>query len=250
VVGKKGEEIWTDEHGRVKVQFHWDRDGKEDENSSCWIRVAQVWAGKKWGGIALPRIGQEVIVHFIGGDPDQPIVTGRVYNGDNRVPYELPAKQTQSGIKSRSTKSGTEQNFNELRFEDKKGEEQIYFHAEKDFERFVENDDKLTVDEGNQTIEFKQGDRTATLNMGSDSLLIKQGNLTTKLDLGKSTTEAMQSIELKVGQNSVKIDQSGVTIKGVMVKIEGSAMSEMKAPMTTIKGDGMLTAKGGVTMIN
>ncbi len=107
VVGKKGEEIWTEEHGRVKVQFHWDREGKLDEQSSCWVRVSQIWAGKGWGGMELPRMGQEVIVHFMAGDPDQPIVTGRVYNENHKVPYELPANQTQSGIKSRSTKGGS-----------------------------------------------------------------------------------------------------------------------------------------------
>ena len=259
VVGKSGEEIWTDEHGRVKVQFPWDREGANDEKSSCWLRVSQALAGKNWGWISIPRIGQEVIVSFMNGDPDQPLVTGRVYNRDNKVPYDLPGNQTQSGLKSRSTKSGSAENFNELRFEDKKGEEQVYFHAEKDFERYVENDDSLTVEKGEQTIEIQTGDRTITIGQGSDELEISQGDRkttlkmgdrTTKLDLGKDSTEAMQSIELKVGSNSIKIDQSGITIKGIMIKIEGSAMSEMKAPMTTIKGDGMLTVKGGITMIN
>jgi type VI secretion system secreted protein VgrG len=117
VVGKAGEEIWTDQHGRVKVQFHWDRLGKSDENSSCWVRVAQVWAGGHWGAMHIPRMGQEVIVEFLEGDPDRPIITGRVYNGDNKPPYDLPANQTQSGLMSRSTKSGNPDNFNELRFE-------------------------------------------------------------------------------------------------------------------------------------
>ena len=129
VVCKQGEEIWTDKYGRVKVQFHWDREGKKDENSSCWVRVAQSWAGKRWGTIHIPRIGQEVIVEFLEGDPDRPIITGRVYNADEMPPYDLPKNQTQSGIKTQSTKDATNKNFNELRFEDKKGEEQIYFHT-------------------------------------------------------------------------------------------------------------------------
>jgi type VI secretion system secreted protein VgrG len=132
VVGPRGEEIYTDNYGRVKVKFHWDRLGKGDETTSCWVRVAQVWAGSNFGSIHIPRIGQEVIVDFLEGDPDRPIITGRVYNFDNEVPYELPGNQTQSGIKSRSTKGGDLDNFNELRFEDKKGSEHVFLQAEKD----------------------------------------------------------------------------------------------------------------------
>ncbi len=121
VVGASGDEIYTDQYGRVKVQFPWDRHGKNNENSGCWIRVAQVWAGKQWGAMHIPRIGQEVIVNFLEGDPDQPIITGRVYNGTNMPVYDLPANKTQSGIKSRSSKDGSPDNFNEIRFEDKKG---------------------------------------------------------------------------------------------------------------------------------
>jgi type VI secretion system secreted protein VgrG len=145
VVGPAGEEIWTDKYARVKVQFHWDRQGKANENSSCWVRVAQVWAGSKWGGIHIPRIGQEVIVDFLEGDPDQPIITGRVYNADNMPPYDVPANATQSGLKSRSTKGGAPDNFNELRFEDKKGEEEVYLQAEKNQNILVKNDETHTV---------------------------------------------------------------------------------------------------------
>ncbi len=164
VTGPGGEEIYTDEHGRVKVQFHWDREGQNDENTSCWIRVSQPWAGKNWGGVAIPRIGQEVIVDFLEGDPDQPIITGRVYNGEAVPPYALPANMTQTGIKSRSSKGGTGDNFNEIRFEDKKGSEEVYVHAEKDMNRVVENNDTLKVgfekaDAGDQTIGIKN-DRT------------------------------------------------------------------------------------------
>lgn len=145
VVGPAGEEIYTDEFGRVKLQFHWDRYGKSDENSSCWVRVSQVWAGKNWGGIHIPRIGQEVIVEFLEGDPDCPIITGRVYNGEQIVPYGLPTNKTQSGIKSRSSTGGTGANFNEIRMEDKKGQEQLYIHAEKNQDNIVENDETTFV---------------------------------------------------------------------------------------------------------
>jgi type VI secretion system secreted protein VgrG len=145
VVVGNGEEIYTDKYGSVKVQFPWDRHGKNDENSSCWIRVAQVWAGKQWGAMHIPRVGQEVIVNFLEGDPDQPIITGRVYNGANMPVYDLPANKTQSGIKSRSSKDGAAANFNEIRFEDLKGSELLTIHAEKDHELTVENDETHSV---------------------------------------------------------------------------------------------------------
>ncbi len=140
VVGPSGEEIFTDKYGRIKVQFHWDREGKNDADSSCWVRVGSFWAGKRWGGIHIPRIGQEVIVDFLEGDPDRPICVGSVYNADQMPPWKLPGHKTQSGTKSRSSKGGSPSNFNELRFEDLKGKELVYFHAEKDKLEEVEND--------------------------------------------------------------------------------------------------------------
>ncbi|OJT17380.1 hypothetical protein BO221_45515 [Archangium sp. Cb G35] len=138
VVGPSGEEIHVDEWGRVKVQFHWDREGKQDENSSCWVRVSQLWAGEGWGAMFIPRIGQEVIVDFIEGDPDRPLVIGRVYNGSNLVPYELPAHKTKSTIKSNSSQGGN--GYNELRFEDEKHKEQFFMHAERNMDVHVKND--------------------------------------------------------------------------------------------------------------
>ena len=261
VVGKSGEEIWTDKYGRVKVQFHWDREGKDDEESTCWMRVSHPMAGKNWGWISLPRIGQEVVVSFMEGDPDRPLITGRVYNAEQMPPYDLPANQTQSGIKTRSSKEGTADNFNEIRFEDKKGEEELYIHAEKDCNRVVENSDTLTVgyddddapncDEGNQTIKIyndrtetiekgnetltiETGNRVESIDKGNDTLTIKMGDRDTKINAGKDTLEAMQSIEMKVGANSIKIDQSGITIKGIMIKVQGSAMIEETAPLIKI----------------
>lgn len=239
VVGKPGDEIYTDKYGRVKLKFHWDRESKSDDKSSCWVRVAQVWAGKTWGGMFLPRVGQEVIVEFLEGDPDQPIVTGRVYNGENMPPYELPAQATRSGIKSRSSKTGGVGDFNEFRFEDKKGAEEVYLHAQKNLTTIVEANDYRHVG-NNQTIKI-ENNRTETLVKGNDKITIEKG---------KSETEAMQSILLKVGESSILIDNSGVTIKGMQIKIEGSAMIESKAPMNTLKGDATVTIKGGMVFIN
>ncbi len=141
VVGPGGEEIFTDKYGRVKVHFHWDRLGKKDDKSSCWVRVSHPWAGKNFGVIHTPRIGQEVVVSFLEGDPDQPLITGRVYNAEQMPPWELPANATQSGILTRSSKGGAYGNANAIRFEDKKGSEQLWIHAEKNQDIEVENDE-------------------------------------------------------------------------------------------------------------
>jgi type VI secretion system secreted protein VgrG len=212
VVGKGGEEIWTDEYGRVKVQFHWDRYGEDNENSSCWIRVSHPWAGKNWGAVAIPRIGQEVIVSFIEGDPDQPIITGRVYNDDNMHPYELPANATQSGVKTRSSKGGSPDNFNELRFEDKKGEEQLYIHAEKNQDNIVENDETTSVghdrteDVGNDETITIGNDRTEsvgnneTITIGNDRTETVGNNET--ITIGVDRTESVGSNEtVTIGSN-------------------------------------------------
>ena len=153
ITGPAGEEIYTDQYGRVKVQFHWDRYGSFDENSSCWIRVSQTWAGSNYGSMHIPRIGQEVIVDFLNGDPDYPIITGRVYNAMQMPPWELPANKTQSGIKTRSSKDGTPGagmksgagDANAIRFEDRKGAEQLWLHAQKDQLTEVENDEEKWV---------------------------------------------------------------------------------------------------------
>ena len=161
VVGPAGEEIFTDKYGRVKVQFPWDREGKSNANSSCWVRVASLWAGSGWGTIQIPRIGQEVLVDFLEGDPDRPIAVGGVYNADQMPPYELPQHKTQSGIRSRSTLGGTPANFNELRFEDKRGSEQVYIQAEKDMDTLVKNNESLTV--GSNRTKSVGNDETTTI---------------------------------------------------------------------------------------
>ncbi|MFM7206600.1 MAG: type VI secretion system Vgr family protein, partial [Planctomycetaceae bacterium] len=253
--------------------------------SSCWVRVAQSMAGPGWGGQFIPRIGQEVVVTYLEGDPDQPLVTGVVYNGQNKPPFALPDKKTQSGFRSRSTKKAGDSNFNELRVEDKKDSEEIYFHAEKDFKRVVENNDVLEVGSSkkkdgdrtitvfndqketigcsqaksgsrtltvwkNDTTTVKTGNQATTIEKGNAALEVKMGNRTIKIAMGKHSTQAMQAIELKVGSNSIKVDQTGVTIKGMMVKIEGQMMTEVKAgAMAKIDGGGMLKAGAGITMI-
>jgi len=252
VVGPSGEEIYTDEHGRVKLQFHWDRYGQADENSSCWVRVGQLWAGKSWGGIHIPRIGHEVIVEFLEGDPDRPIVTGRVYNGQNKPPYELPGFDTISGIKSLSSKGGG--GFNELRFEDKKGEEQIFVNAEKNQDIRVKNDhfeivgnerhlivksDQLEHVEGDKHLSVK-GDKNEKINgtvsrnidmdlqekIGSKHGLEAGSEIHLKAGMNV-VIEAGMSITLKAGGGFIVVGPAGVTISGtpVLINSGGSAGS-------------------------
>jgi type VI secretion system secreted protein VgrG len=230
VVGPSGEEIFTDKYGRVKVQFHWDRDGKNDEKSSCWVRVGTLWAGKQWGVIHIPRIDQEVIVDFLEGDPDQPVIIGSLYNAREMPPYKLPDNKTQSGVKSRSSKSGTADNFNEVRFEDKKGEEEIYLHAEKNWNITVENDKGQTVGH-DETLTVKN-DRTKTVihdektkigNNKTDSigqdLTISAGKDIQESATMKINLTAGVELTLNGPGGMIKIDASGVTIQGVLVKI-------------------------------
>jgi type VI secretion system secreted protein VgrG len=176
VVGPAGEEIWTDKFGRIKVQFHWDREGKFDENSSCWVRVAQTWAGNRWGAIHIPRVGNEVVVEFLEGDPDRPLVTGSVYNADNMPPYPLPEHKTQSGIRTRSSKGGIEANFNEIRFEDKKGHEELHIQAERNMSSLVKHDQSVTV----------KGDRSVTV--GGKQTIKVVGTRETTIDQSETQT--------------------------------------------------------------
>ena len=245
VVGKKGEEVWVDKHGRVKVQFHWDRKGKRDESSSCWVRVSQPWAGKRWGATFLPRIGQEVIVEFLEGDPDRPMVVGSVYNGDQVPPYDLPASQTRTTIKSNSSKGGG--GSNELRFEDKKGSEQVYVHAQRDADVVVEHDRRESV--GNEQhlevtshrVEKVGGEQH--LKVGADLVEDVGGSHSEKagqeihLNAGmKVIIEAGTEITLKGPSGFVKIDPAGVWIQGPMVQINCggapgvAAAKALKAP--------------------
>ncbi len=257
VVGKSGEEIWVDKYGRIKVQFYWDRVGNKNENSSCWIRVSQPWAGKNWGSIWIPRMNQEVIVSFLEGDPDRPIITGRVYNADQDVPYTLPDHQTVSTFLSRSSKGGGTSNFNELRFEDKMGSEQIFINAEKDMDLRVENDSREFV--GNDRSLIVTQDQMEKV--GGDQHSQVTGNRNEKigqnlsLQIGQNlyeksgqnyAHEAGQEIHFKAGMKIiieagmqisligpggfVDIGPSGVTIQGTMVLINSGGAAGSGSP--------------------
>lgn len=323
VVGPAGEEIHTDAYGRVRVQFHWDRVGEKNDKSSVWVRTMQPWTGKGWGMIAIPRVGQEVVVQFEDGNPDRPLVVGMLYNKDTMPPYALPANMTQSGVRTRSTKQAAETNFNELMFEDKKGAELVRLQSERDYVEIIKNDATITVgletkdkgdmaltvhrnlsetvktgnhtfrvetgnqdifiktdktekiegksdltvkgnvtetvEEGNVTRTVKTGNVTETVETGNVTREVKVGNVTERVTAGNIKVEvtagkiamtAGQEITLTVGASSIKIDNSGVTIKGPMIQMEGTAMVKAKAPLVMVNADASLILKGGVTMIN
>ena len=242
VVGPAGEEIYVDEFGRIKVQFIWDREGKMDENSTCFLRVAQTWAGNKWGASFIPRIGHEVIVDFFDGDPDRPYVSGSVYNGQNRPPY---TSKTHSGIKTRSTKGGSPDNYNEIRFDDKKGAEQIYVHAEKDMDTRVENNETLTVDndrtkiikhDENSTIE---NDRNKTVNNNQTEYI--KNNKT--IDVGSNHKETV------IGNMTIHVD------KNLQETVTGNYMEDvtkdygLHAKTITMDADDKITIRTGAAQI-
>lgn len=256
VTGKEGEEIWTETYGRVKVKFHWDIRSKADDTSSCWIRVAYPMAGQAWGFVNTPRVGQEVVVSFLDGDPDQPLVVGCVYNGTHHPPY-LPAEPTKSTFKSNSSKGG--EGFNELRFEDKKGEEEIYLHAQKDAALVVVDSKTLDIQTGSFTTTIHRGDRVVTLKgddkptkgKGDDILTLTKGsrtvelqakgsgkgNLTTTLDRGDVTLTLKQGDDtttLKDGNQHLTLEKGNRT-----VKIHGDNH------MTVSNGDWTVEVKGG-----
>ncbi|WP_373063240.1 type VI secretion system Vgr family protein [Gemmatimonas sp.] len=341
VVGPDGDEIYTDEWGRVQVVFKWEEEHKLDLKHSCWVRVATSSAGQQFGSVFLPRIGHEVIIEFLDGNPDNPIITGSLYNSANKHPWPLPGKRNSSGIRTKSTLKGGADDFNELRFDDTKGAELIYTQAQTDLETLVKNDErrnvqhdrtttiknneektvtegweKTTISKGEQfitvadnnrtlhvekehtvtvngnesvtvtkdrtitvksnqihkvtqnntvTIDGKQNttvkkNDTTTIDQGNSKLVVqmgnidinaKMGNITVKADMGKITIEAMQAIELKVGASKVIIDNTGVTIEGLMVKIDGKVMTEVKGgAIAKVEGGGVTMIKGGITMIN
>ena len=298
IVGPGGEEIYTDEHGRVKVQFPWDRLGSKDEKSSNWIRVSQVHAGAGWGMMDIPRIGEEVIISFLEGDPDRPLIVGRVYNGQNPPPFSLPAEKTRRGNKTQTHKGG---GHNELSMDDTAGKEELCVNAQYDMNSNVNNNQTLNVgvdrtntignDEkisigndssidignnqeisiganqevaitGNQEVSIEGNQEVAITGnqevkiTGNQEVAVSgnqevkiTGNQEIKAD-AKITIEAGTSIELIVGGNGIKIDQSGVTVKGVKIALEGTAETTVKAPMTSINGDATLTLMGAMTKIN
>ncbi len=227
VTGPSGEEIFTDKYGRIKVQFIWDREGNNNESSSCYMRVIQSWGGDQWGTSFIPRIGQEVIVNFLDGNPDRPIVTGTVYNGEHAPPF---SSKTQSGIKTQSTKDAGKQNFNELRFDDLKGSEEIFIQAEKDFNRLIKNDEETTI-KNNHTRTIEKGNETITISKGNRSLDVKKKITTDASDI---VITGKKSIEFKVGGSSIKMTSSGIVIKATKIDVKGSAMVAIKGGITKI----------------
>ncbi|MGF1688514.1 type VI secretion system tip protein VgrG [Photobacterium japonica] len=229
VTGDEGDEICIDKYGRVKVLFHWDREGAADSTSSCWIRVAQNWAGNRWGAFFFPRVGQEVLVEFLDGDPDQPIISGALYNGDNNPPYDLPAQKTVSGIKSRSTKEGSSANFNEIRFDDEKGEELFYIHAEKDHHTHIENDQQVLIE--NDALQHIMNN--LTLNVDNNVQQTVQNDLTSTVNNNQTETigkelviDAGNKIVLKSGGATITLSSDGtVDIKGNSISINGSTIA-------------------------
>ena len=266
VVGVSGEEITTDKYGRVKVQFHWDRAGTANEDSSCWVRVAQSWAGKNWGVQYVPRIGQEVVVSFLDGDPDHPLIIGSVYNADQMPPYELPTNPTQSGVKSRSSKDGTTENFNEIRFEDKKDSEQIYIHAEKDLQLVVENNQTIKIgadkkDKGDRTTSIHNDDKLTvggnveTTITGTETHKVTKDRVTTleandQVDISKKyTLTAGDQITLEVGQAKIVMKSDGtIEISGAQLKLKGNSKVEIDGTQTAISGQ-QVEVKGTKTAV-
>lgn len=279
VTGSSGEEIWTDAYGRIKIKFHWDRSSGADENSSCWVRVAQTVAGNGWGHVFLPRVGQEVIVSYVDGDPDRPLVTGSVYNQSSTLPFGLPSLQTRSTIMSRSSKGGTA--GNEIRMEDKTGSEELYLHAQKDMNVSIENALSTTVIAGNETHTIQKGDRSVDVQTGKETHTVKgtrsldvtgdethtnhakfthdvTGDYTLKVS-GNLTIDVSGSITLKSGTSLTAqagtslTNQAGTTLEnkaGTTLTNQGLEVQSKASATQTVDGGGMLTLKGGLVKLN
>ncbi|NWF83719.1 MAG: type VI secretion system tip protein VgrG, partial [Bryobacteraceae bacterium] len=247
VVGPKGEEIYTDEYGRVKVQFHWDRLGKRDQDSSCWMRVSHDLAGKGFGAVFLPRVGQEVLVHFIEGDPDRPIITGRVYNASQTHPWDLPKNKNWSGVRTRSTKGGGAENYNEIRFDDTKGAEVFAMHAERDMQISVERNMLIQVDK--DCHEAILGERRQSIQKNNSVTI--EGNHAEKIS-GSKSTKVNGSVELDADGNVTVKAGGNITIKaGGSMTIEAGTSITIKAGSGRITVGAMgVTADGSMVMLN
>jgi type VI secretion system secreted protein VgrG len=326
VIGPSGEEIYTDDYGRIQVWFPWDHSGDIKASSTFWARVVQPWGGVGWGHQFTPRVGMEVMVGFLEGDVNRPVVVGSIYNNVNTALYPA-AKKNIGGFRTRSTKGGGADNYNELSWDDTMGSELFFLHAEKDYYLEVENDQTLQIDHcrivtvnkdetvtikgkqtitvtGDQTIEVKEGDHKTTIDQGKHSTIVttgdqeitvstgkqttkvksdqentvdegdqkntvsqgnqtitvSQGNRAVKVEMGNETLDvslgsithkAMQSITLQVGSNSLKIDQSGITMNGIMIKASATAMMQLSASgMMEVSASGPLMQSGTPIMIN
>jgi type VI secretion system secreted protein VgrG len=285
VVGPAGEEIYTDKYARVKVKFHWDRDPKRDENSSCWVRVSQIWAGKGWGQVSIPRIGQEVVVDFLEGDPDQPLVVGRVYNQDNMPPYALPGAGVVSGLKSQTHKGS---GYNEMSMDDTAGKEKITVHGQYDMNTTVEHDQTNTVNndstetiKNNAKIEITKGTYNHDVKTGTATYHVQaaltenydatqtttvKSNISTTSSTGSVYVQAATHIHLQVGLSTVFMDASGqISITGKNIAIHGSESvsvsgaairsvaekeHETKGKIVTSDGATSNTVRGAMVMLN
>ena len=278
VTGPSGDEIYTDKYGRIKVQFHWDRVGKKDEKTTCFIRVAQAMSGQGWGAFHIPRIGQEVVVQFEEGNPDRPIVTGMLYNEAKKHPFDFPANMTQHGMKSNTTKGGG--GFHELVFEDKKDEEFVRLQSEKDYKETIKNNAEISIgfektDPGdltqkiyhNKTEELETGDHSFTVKEGLQTIDIAKSNGVTigeeeTISIGTDKTDdigtnytidvgdtlditAGTKITLTVGGSSIEMTSSEISIKSATISIEGTGKVEAKAGgAMKLEASGALSAKG------
>jgi type VI secretion system secreted protein VgrG len=254
VCGPSGEEIYTDKYGRVKVSFHWDRESNADANSSCWIRAATSWAGKQWGAISLPRVGQEVVIDFVDGDPDEPIIVGSVYNAETMPAYTLPDNKTRSGVKSRSTIGGG--GFNEIRMEDKKDSEQLFFNAQKDFDFNIGHDSRETI--ANDSHLTVNHDRFTTI-ARDDQITIGRNhvhNIATDMNQtvgGKKTTSVSDSLSMKVGSNYI-IQTGGNETRSVggnlSITAGGTIVLNASSGLTLSVGGNFITIDAtGVTIV-
>lgn len=256
VVGPDGEEIWTDKYGRIKVKFPWDRLGKADDSCSCWVRVMQPFSGSGFGALLLPRIGQEVVVTCVDGDPDRPLVTGCVYNGENMPPVTLPTNQTQTVLRTRSSKQGTA--GNEIRLEDKKDSEEFYLHAQKDMKVEIENDLSVTLTEGGETRTLEKGDLVTELKTGKETRKVKgtrEQTITgdeTHTNEGNHTHKVKGNYTLKVTGN-LTLDVTGdITIKSAksLTLKAGSDLTSQAGTSLTNKAGTALTNKAGTSLTN
>jgi type VI secretion system secreted protein VgrG len=246
VVGKAGEEIWVDKYGRVIVQFYWDRLGEKNENSSCWIRVSQPWAGGNWGAMWIPRIGQEVLVSFLEGDPDRPVITGRVYNADQMPPYTLPDYQTRSTFMSRSSKGGGSSNYNELRFEDLKGQEQIFVNAEKDMDLRVENDSREYIGANRHLIVTANQQEK----INADKHLQVVGNHNEKISGNMSLQVTGNQMEKVTGNKSLSVtgNQSESITGNVSLSVTGGKNESITMGYAMTAMSIHLTANAGIVI--
>jgi type VI secretion system secreted protein VgrG len=277
VTGPAGEEIHTDKYGRVKVQFHWDRYGKNDEKSSCWIRVSHPWAGKGWGSVSIPRIGQEVVVDFLEGDPDQPLITGRVYNAESMPPFTLPGDAVVSGLKTNTHKG---KGFNEMSMNDTAGKEKITIHAQYDmgttvqhdqtntvnntFTETIKSDAKITITEGTyshdvaantatyhvQAALTENYDATQTTTVKNDIITKSTaGSIQITSDTAHVFIDAATKIKLHVGASTIAMDAAGnISIEGVNVAIKGSASVTIKGGVVHSEADSEHQTKGAIVL--